>query len=232
MLKRLSLIIALAIWFTGCASVSETDESAIKTMKDTVTVLKTTRDIEAGEEFTADMVTTAEVPTAFLPPAPLFAGDLAEWEGMPVMLKVGEGRILEGRDFEPPTCAEAASGPAIPRAAAVTPAAQQVSRKSPNGKAQITSLATGDNAFVGILSMEAGAEVPAHRDETEEYIYVLEGDGTITIDGTEHAVAPGTMIFMPANAEVSFKSGEKPLKAVQVFAGPDPAKKYDAWSAE
>jgi hypothetical protein len=54
----------------------------------------------------------------------------------------------------------------------------------------------------------------------------------MTIDGTEHTIAPGTMVYMPANAEVTFKGGEKALKAIQVFAGPAPAKKYDSWSAE
>ena len=39
-------------------------------------------------------------------------------------------------------------------------------------------------------------------------------------------------LFMPANAEVSFQNGEAEMLALQVFAGPDPAKKYDAWIAD
>ena len=103
---------------------------------------------------------------------------------------------------------------------------------APNGKAQITHLARGYNAYVGHLRMEGGGVVPVHRDFTEEFIHVLEGSGTITIDGAEHPVGPGTTIYMPAEAEVSYKNGPDPMVAIQVFAGPEPAVKYDAWQAQ
>jgi|GEM_PF-763023 len=114
-------------------------------------------------------------------------------------------------------------------AAAVTPIDQTQRRIAPSKKAAIQILAQGNNAFLGLLRMDAGGKVPKHRDATEEYIYVIEGEGTITIDGKDSKVAPGTTIFMPANAEVSFAGGAKPLVAFQVFAGPDPAAKYNTW---
>ncbi|RMG20772.1 MAG: cupin domain-containing protein [Deltaproteobacteria bacterium] len=117
-----------------------------------------------------------------------------------------------------------------PIAATVVPLSEAETRIAPSGKAKITFLARGLNAFLGLLEMEAGAKVPEHRDSTEEYIHVLEGDGTIVIDGVMYAVEPGTTIFMPANAKVSFQGGEHPLKALQVFAGPEPAAKYDRWT--
>lgn len=103
-------------------------------------------------------------------------------------------------------------------------------RTAPNGKAQIVKLATGKNAFLGKLTMEGGGKVPVHRDATEEYIYVLEGSGTMFIDGKSYDVAPNTAIYMPANAEVSFEGGPDKLVAIQVFAGPEPSAKYDAWT--
>jgi mannose-6-phosphate isomerase-like protein (cupin superfamily) len=103
-------------------------------------------------------------------------------------------------------------------------------RTSPNGKAEVIQHATGTNAFLGKLTMEAGAAVPKHRDETEEYIYILEGSGVMTIDGKEYEVGPNTAIYMPANAEVSFQNGKKKTVALQVFAGPGPAEKYEAWT--
>ena len=78
-------------------------------------------------------------------------------------------------------------------------------------------------------AMNPNGRVPKHRDATEEFIYVLEGNGTITIDGVAYPVRPGTSIYMPAKAEVSFRGGAGPLVAVQVFAGPAPAAKYAAW---
>jgi len=104
-------------------------------------------------------------------------------------------------------------------------------RLAPNGKARIQHLARGDRAYLGRLEMEPGAAVPVHRDATEEYVHVLEGGGTIIIDGVEHAIAAGSTVFMPAGAEVSYTNGPARLVALQVFAGPEPAAKYEAWRA-
>ena len=76
----------------------------------------------------------------------------------------------------------------------------------------------------------ANSEVPEHRDATEEYIYVLSGHGSITIDSKTSALGPGSAVYMPANAKVSFANGSETMTAVQVFAGPSPAQKYDSWA--
>jgi quercetin dioxygenase-like cupin family protein len=102
-------------------------------------------------------------------------------------------------------------------------------RMPASAKAKITFLARGDNAFVGKLELDGGGKVPVHRDATEEYIHVLKGTGTISIDGVEHALKPGSTVFMPANAEVHYTNGPDRLEAIQVFAGPEPATKYDGW---
>ena len=103
------------------------------------------------------------------------------------------------------------------------------SRWSPSGAAEIRLLAQGENAFIGMLTMEAGAKVPKHQDTTEEYIVVLEGGGTISIDGVKTVIAAGDTVYMPANATVQYENGTSTMRAVQVFAGPSPARKYDAW---
>ena len=102
---------------------------------------------------------------------------------------------------------------------------------APSGKAQVQHLARGDNAYIGRLSLEPGAAVPEHQDATEEYIHILEGRGTIEIDGAHFEVEPGTTIYMPAKARVRFTNGETKLVGLQVFAGPSPAAKYDTWTA-
>ena len=103
-------------------------------------------------------------------------------------------------------------------------------RRSPPGTATIAMLAEGRNAFIGRLEMEPGAEVPEHQDEDEEYVVVLQGYGTITIDGEEHAVGPGSTIFMPAGSTVSYRNGDERLVAIQVFAGVGSAAKYERWT--
>ena len=98
-------------------------------------------------------------------------------------------------------------------------------------KAQIKRLALGKNAFIGELSIQPGARVPVHRDPTEEYLYVLSGGGTMTLNGTVHTVKEGDVIYMPAGAEVSFVNGNTVTRVLQVFAGPSPASKYDGWTS-
>jgi quercetin dioxygenase-like cupin family protein len=112
----------------------------------------------------------------------------------------------------------------------VIPLAEAPRAISPNGKGSIQHLARGHNAYVGRLRMDPGGAVPTHRDATEEFIHVLEGSGTMIIDGQSYAVTPGTTIYMPANAEVSYQNGDAEMVAIQVFAGPEPAKKYEAWT--
>ena len=123
------------------------------------------------------------------------------------------------------------SGPVVLQPT-VVPLADAPRQLAPNGKGSIQHLARGHNAYVGRLRMDAGGAVPVHRDPTEEYIHVLEGSGTMMIDGQSYAVTPGTTIFMPANAEVSYQNGDAEMVAIQVFAGPEPAAKYDAWTSE
>jgi quercetin dioxygenase-like cupin family protein len=123
---------------------------------------------------------------------------------------------------QPPT--PVASAPAEVRSAEAAPR-----KTSPNGKSTIQLLAQGTNAFVGKLEMAAGAAVPEHQDPTEEYIHVLSGHGTLTMDGKPYEIGPGTTILMPAHSTVSYQNGDEPLVAIQVFAGPGPAAKYDGW---
>ena len=107
-------------------------------------------------------------------------------------------------------------------------------KTAPSGKAKAIPLihsGTGaGSAYMGLLEMKAGAKVPLHRDPTEEYIYVIAGGGTISIDGEEHVVYQGDAIFMPANAEVSFAASEKgETHVLQVFAPGGPESKYESW---
>ncbi|HLT40443.1 MAG TPA: cupin domain-containing protein [Enhygromyxa sp.] len=122
--------------------------------------------------------------------------------------------------------------PVATAAATVVPLAEAPRALAPNNKASITHLARGANAYLGMLHMDPDAAVPTHRDPTEEYIHVLEGGGIMTIDGQTYEIGAGTTIYMPADAEVSFQNGPAPMRAIQVFAGPEPAAKYDSWKAE
>ena len=120
--------------------------------------------------------------------------------------------------------------PADPTAPMVRSIADAPNQESPNQSTRVVHLARGLKAYLGMITMQPGAQVPEHSDPTEEYIFVLEGSGELTIDGTKYNVQSGDTIFMPANAKVSFKNADNVLRGLQVFAGPTPADKYDAWT--
>ncbi len=123
--------------------------------------------------------------------------------------------------------ATASDAPA--NAATIVKLAEAPSGVAPPKTATIRHLARGNNAYVGHLTMQPGAKVPVHRDASEEFIYVLSGGGTITIDGASTEIGEGDTIYMPANAEVTFANGDAEMVGLQVFAGPESAKKYEAW---
>lgn len=111
----------------------------------------------------------------------------------------------------------------------VVAAGEAEHRQAPSGKADVFFLARGSNAFVARLELAENGAVPEHRDATEEYLYILEGGGELMIEDRPYAIGPGSAIYMPANAKVSYQNGDARLVALQVFAGPEPAAKYDAW---
>ena len=101
---------------------------------------------------------------------------------------------------------------------------------SPNGMARVLRLAEGEGAFFAVMELEPGASVPLHRDSTEEYILLMDGGGTLSLDGVSHELAPGSVVYMKPNAEVSFVNGPRKSRVFQIFAGPEPARKYDSWT--
>jgi quercetin dioxygenase-like cupin family protein len=118
------------------------------------------------------------------------------------------------------------AGPEAP----VARAADQRARVNPPGTAQVVELVRGAGAFLGLLTLEPGAQVPVHRDATEEYVVLVEGGGVLTIDGKQHTLGEGDAVYMAPNAEVSFTNGDRRSTVIQVFAGPAPADKYAGWA--
>ncbi len=163
----------------------------------------------------------------FTASGPSAAGDGAVKDPAPAKTAAADAKAEVKADAEAPAAAPAPSGP--PPEAFVGGLDVVEHRKAPKGAAHIWMLARGQNAFLGKLEMAAGGAVPEHRDPTEEYLHVLEGEGTLKIDDVEYTISPGSTVFMPANAKVSYQNGDARLVAIQVFAGPAPAAKYDSW---
>jgi quercetin dioxygenase-like cupin family protein len=77
----------------------------------------------------------------------------------------------------------------------------------------------------------APGRAPDHSHVYDEVIYVLEGDGTLHIDGRHEPVSAGTCIHLPPLREHSLEnSGDTPMKVVAVFhpAGDPASRAYEA----
>ena len=149
------------------------------------------------------------------------------------LLGLSSAALLIASSAAEPTATPASTRSAVKadatlRAQVISPD-QLERRQVGQGKAVIEIFKEGRAAFVGRLTLAPHAAVPQHRDPTEEYLIVESGSGVITLDGVKHTIKAGDVVYMPARAEVSFKNGPQTLRALQVFAGPESARKYDRW---
>ncbi len=73
------------------------------------------------------------------------------------------------------------------------------------------TVVAGDAGSVTLFAFDAGQGLSEHTAPFDALVQVIEGEAAVTIDGSEHRVAEGQMILMPANrphalrADVSFK---------------------------
>ena len=65
-----------------------------------------------------------------------------------------------------------------------------------------------------------------HLKDADEILYILEGDGELTLDGKKIQVSAGSAVFIPRNAPHSFISGAQGLKALQVYAPGGPEQRF------
>jgi len=69
--------------------------------------------------------------------------------------------------------------------------------------------------FVGLIPP---GKAPEHRHTYDEVIYVIEGDGTFHVDGTEAPIEPGTCIHLPPLVPHCIENrGDRNLRVMGVF---------------
>lgn len=61
---------------------------------------------------------------------------------------------------------------------------------------------------ISLFNMAKGAEMSKHTSTKEGFVYVLEGNGTFNLEGTEIKMEKGVMIYMKKNAVHSLKAEE------------------------
>lgn len=70
---------------------------------------------------------------------------------------------------------------------------------------------------VGIYQLKAGATDGQSPHGEDEVYYVLSGRARLVVDGTSHAVAPGTLLFVPARAQHRFEAITEDLTLLVAF---------------
>ena len=62
--------------------------------------------------------------------------------------------------------------------------------------------------------VEPGGNTPRHSHDYEHEVLVLDGGGTVLLNGAEQPIRPGDALFVPADHEHQFKAGGDGLRFV------------------
>lgn len=72
---------------------------------------------------------------------------------------------------------------------------------------------------MGLYAHKAGEEAPQNPHTEDEVYYVIAGSGVIAVDGADHPVSGGTVVYVPADVPHQFHSVVEDLR-VLVFVAP------------
>jgi mannose-6-phosphate isomerase-like protein (cupin superfamily) len=71
---------------------------------------------------------------------------------------------------------------------------------------------------LGLYVLPAGGTDPQQPHAEDEVYYVLNGRAQITVNGKQHPVQPGSLIFVPKQADHRFHSISEELQLLVFFA--------------
>ncbi len=76
-----------------------------------------------------------------------------------------------------------------------------------------------------------GAKIPVHdHPHSDELLLIEEGTGQMTLGDKSLTVSAGQAIRIPMGTKHSFtQTGDKPLRAVQVYAPAGPEQRFKKW---
>jgi quercetin dioxygenase-like cupin family protein len=60
---------------------------------------------------------------------------------------------------------------------------------------------------LGVAEFGPGDRLEPHRHAPSEFYFGLSGEGTVTVEGMPHRIAPGVAIFIPSEAEHEVEAG-------------------------
>ena len=76
----------------------------------------------------------------------------------------------------------------------------------------------GEKAMMMRLTVQPNVPTPPHKHPHEQMGLVLEGEGTLYIDGEEKHIVEGTSFWVPQNSAHNFDAtGDKPAVLIECF---------------
>ncbi len=84
-------------------------------------------------------------------------------------------------------------------------------------------LYTGKNSQLVLMSLLPGEEIGEEVHEVDQFFRIEKGEGKAIIDGTEHAIADGSAIIVPAGAKHNIINGSQTesLKLYTIYSPPN-----------
>ena len=71
----------------------------------------------------------------------------------------------------------------------------------------------------GVADLNAGDWLGLHRHTPAEIYYIVQGHGTVTLDGADYPVSAGTAVYIPGGTEHGIRNtGPTPLRFFYTFA--------------
>ncbi len=71
---------------------------------------------------------------------------------------------------------------------------------------------------MGLYVLDAGAADPQQPHREDEVYYILAGRGTLSVDGEDQRVEPGSIVYVAANVAHHFHSIQEQLQILVFFA--------------
>ena len=82
-----------------------------------------------------------------------------------------------------------------------------------------------DRSQVATMILEPGQSTGGpdnSHPESDQWLFVVAGQGSATIDGETYSLAPGTLVLIePGETHEITNTGDDPLRTVNVYAPPD-----------
>ena len=84
-----------------------------------------------------------------------------------------------------------------------------------------------NNSQYTLFCLAKGTEIEEHTSTRNAVVTVIEGEGTLTLDGREIVLNPGVFVFMPANAPHALQAKENLSFLLTLSEHPQPNNKLD-----